>query len=399
MNTLRQRESGQVLVLFALAVVAIVALLAVVVDGGFLYVQRRTAQTAADAGALAGARALREVSTLAAIGQAATNAAQANAFGTTPTIQCIYLVDPNGAWLGTLPGGFGSAPSCPTGWASGINGASGVHVDVQISYQTIMAGMLRISRFDADGHATAQLARPGALNTLDAPLIVCGGGPTGAAARVSSSPPITMSGTQILNDAPPLPTYTVNNNSGYVMEQFLNSSGTLDETMNGHVYYLKGPVIGQASDSTNILWNDCGAHSNTFDGGAEPDQAITGYPAQLLGTKGNSVPAIGTQVEAPGGCAGGVVISSWTAGSQGCIMRLPVASGSINPGSNAPLLVISTEAAFYVWCNKSSNSGTGCQEYVGQLIVNEDVVGNMLANVAMTGGTRPTGMIAVHLTQ
>ena len=127
------------------------------------------------------------------------------------------------------------------------------------------------------------------------------------------------------------------------------------------------------------------------------DQNVT-IPGELYGSNGNSVSTIGAQVEAPGGCAGGTnFVSNWSAGSPGCIMLLPVANGSVTTGSNAPLFTIPLEAAFYVWCNKSSASV--CQEWVGQLITNDDVTGNLLNNISITGTTTPTGPVAVHLTQ
>ena len=54
----RERQSGQTLVLVALLMVAFIAMLAVILDGGYAYLQKRNAQTAADAGAMAGAREL-----------------------------------------------------------------------------------------------------------------------------------------------------------------------------------------------------------------------------------------------------------------------------------------------------------------------------------------------------
>lgn len=50
-----ERERGQVLVIFALALVAIVAMTGLVLDGGSTFVQRRSMQNVADAAALAGA--------------------------------------------------------------------------------------------------------------------------------------------------------------------------------------------------------------------------------------------------------------------------------------------------------------------------------------------------------
>jgi hypothetical protein len=57
-KTYRRRERGQSAVIVALVLLAMMALLAVTFDGANGYFQRRLAQTAADAGALAGARVL-----------------------------------------------------------------------------------------------------------------------------------------------------------------------------------------------------------------------------------------------------------------------------------------------------------------------------------------------------
>jgi hypothetical protein len=53
---INNRESGQSVILIVLMLVGLIAMLALVLDGGNLYTQRRAAQVAADAGALAGAR-------------------------------------------------------------------------------------------------------------------------------------------------------------------------------------------------------------------------------------------------------------------------------------------------------------------------------------------------------
>ena len=51
-------EKAQVLPLLVFAVIAMVAFTALIIDGGSIMVNRRDAQAAADAGALAGAREL-----------------------------------------------------------------------------------------------------------------------------------------------------------------------------------------------------------------------------------------------------------------------------------------------------------------------------------------------------
>jgi len=52
------KEPGQGVVLIALMMIALLAILALTLDGGLTYVQRHRAQNAADSGALAGARAM-----------------------------------------------------------------------------------------------------------------------------------------------------------------------------------------------------------------------------------------------------------------------------------------------------------------------------------------------------
>lgn len=51
-----KRERAQTMVIFALGLIVFIAFLALALDGGYTWFQRRKAQTAADAGALAGAR-------------------------------------------------------------------------------------------------------------------------------------------------------------------------------------------------------------------------------------------------------------------------------------------------------------------------------------------------------
>lgn len=57
-NACVNRESGQALVLIVVLLLGLLAVLALVVDGGHIYLQRRLGQNAADAGAMAGARVL-----------------------------------------------------------------------------------------------------------------------------------------------------------------------------------------------------------------------------------------------------------------------------------------------------------------------------------------------------
>src|SRR5260370_8202908 len=134
--------------LFGYGVFGLLALVALVLDGGNIYGQRRTPQLAADAAALAGARELRTASAttpVSTIASAITSYAQANAFGLAPMALCAYFVATDGvSAIGTIANT--SRPSCPAGTASAIpTAASGVHVDKLDSFQTYLLLLLTIS--------------------------------------------------------------------------------------------------------------------------------------------------------------------------------------------------------------------------------------------------------------
>ncbi|HEX9832275.1 MAG TPA: pilus assembly protein TadG-related protein, partial [Mycobacterium sp.] len=83
-DRLSRADRGQVLVLFALGLTAFVFVLALVLDGGRVYAERRRTQNAADAAATAGAAALKVTDiagTLLTVQNAACKAAKDNGFG------------------------------------------------------------------------------------------------------------------------------------------------------------------------------------------------------------------------------------------------------------------------------------------------------------------------------
>lgn len=81
----RPSKRGQILPLFALSLVAIVAAVGLVIDGGFTFAQRRAEQNAADLAAFAGANALLsgKDATAAALAAAAANGYQHGTRGVT----------------------------------------------------------------------------------------------------------------------------------------------------------------------------------------------------------------------------------------------------------------------------------------------------------------------------
>ena len=127
-----KKTKGQVLVIVTLMLIGLVAVLALVLDGGSLYTHRRAAQLAADAGALAGARAYCMTDEDEDRVGAALNSAQ-------------HYVDLNDADLVN---------------ASVENGTGDVTVDTSISFSTFFLHILGRDRLTANASATAGCTPP-----------------------------------------------------------------------------------------------------------------------------------------------------------------------------------------------------------------------------------------------
>jgi len=107
---------GQALVLLSLFLIVLLAVLGLGVDGGNLYLQRRGAQLAADASALAGARLMgTPTSTGAAIRAEIEKYASANQVDNPAQNVSAYYTDDSGARVGTITSGSGTPPAFATG--------------------------------------------------------------------------------------------------------------------------------------------------------------------------------------------------------------------------------------------------------------------------------------------
>jgi hypothetical protein len=181
----RRRQPAQVMVLFGLSLVGIMALLALVFDGATIYLQRRTAQNAADAAALAGTRTLENATTSPgnAVAVAVCTYLQANSFGALPTATA-YLVDGNGQYVQPLDltNGAGGAACSGSPASSILAGAGGVHVDASITFRTFVLGtlqrLLHVGPQDwltARASATAHVWDQSVDGNNLAPFATCGG--------------------------------------------------------------------------------------------------------------------------------------------------------------------------------------------------------------------------------
>jgi hypothetical protein len=171
---LRERQqSGQILVLFALSLLALIAMLGMVLDGGNIYVQRRTAQNAADASALAGTRALMKAtsSPTSVIGSEICKYLLANSFG-MPPVGSAYFVDTTGGPLSSI--------AIPARCSSAVNttipsGAAGVHVDATIGpFGTYLVQVVGLRQVTVQAGASAGVGMLGIPNAALTPLAGCG---------------------------------------------------------------------------------------------------------------------------------------------------------------------------------------------------------------------------------
>ncbi len=151
-----RRARGQMIVLFALALIALVLVIGLVVDGGFAFAQRRTAQNAADFAATAGAR----VVALARLGDT-VNGADGNVQGAITAVlasnhaQPITFdaatgpryVDRSGTRL-TYVGDPGLAGKVPVT-------AQGVSLVAQTSWRPFFLGLIGVNNWIASANAVA----------------------------------------------------------------------------------------------------------------------------------------------------------------------------------------------------------------------------------------------------
>lgn len=208
---MKQRQQGQIMAIFALSLVGMLGLAGLVIDGGNIYVQRRTAQNAADAAALGGTRALLAAQTTpdTTIAPEICKYANENAFGVigTPT---AYFVGLDGV---TNEGAIVLPANCTPGQtASNVipNGVvAGIHVDVSIPFHTYMAGIIGVANVTADAGATAQVGAISGENAADAPVAGCG---VMMDQGTSNNPNI------FVNNTPPVIDYTTWLNQTFVLQ-------------------------------------------------------------------------------------------------------------------------------------------------------------------------------------
>lgn len=304
---------GQVIVLFAIFLTAMLGMLGLATDLGYSFVQRRNSQNAADAAALAGALAvLKQVPAQTTVGNTvATNAMPSTTL--RPTF-CGYVSD------GGPHSDLGSCEGSPP------PGATGVHVHVEERHTTFFMRLFGIVNTTTSAEATANvqiLQNPPA----DGPFLVCG---------VKTK----LAG---------------NGNATFDLLRRSDGEWEFNKNADGRWFDIHGPQV-----------EDCDAKAERYKGVADQG-ANRGkrMPDWFNYTEGDTAGPVTQDVQGPGGCKAGQTTN--------CVMILPVAVNDPSEeelGTNDRRMYTVGWGAFYVI--ESSPSGN---THIGRFIYDYSVRG------------------------
>jgi Flp pilus assembly protein TadG len=143
-----RRERGQIIVLFAFGLIAMIVITGLVVDGGYGLTQRRGAQNAADFASLAGARIIAE--------EIGGNKVDGTDINVSRAIT-KSLVD-NGAELASTPVYVNAAGNAVGNVGNGTipAGTAGVKVEAKRTWNTFFVGVIGMPTWTASASATAR---------------------------------------------------------------------------------------------------------------------------------------------------------------------------------------------------------------------------------------------------
>jgi Flp pilus assembly protein TadG len=158
-----KKESGQAIVILALAVVVLFAFAALAIDAGNAYTERRETQNAADAAALAGAR---QLALECAAGSGANEADVQQSID-----QMVAVNNPGASARAYFINESGQKSACAVGACGGVvcgcsaNRMTGVEVEVTGSTPSFFAGLIGQNELTAVASARARYGPVATLNT------------------------------------------------------------------------------------------------------------------------------------------------------------------------------------------------------------------------------------------
>lgn len=206
-----KKPKGQILILYAFGIVLLIALAALVLDGGMLFLNRRAAQAAADAGALAGAR----IKCNGGVDVQVTDAVKQ------------YVEDENSATLENVS------------WDGTLLGE--IVVDVRVDQDSFFAHIFGMNTLNVPARAAANCYPPGAAKNVL---------------------PVAWSCRAPVLDEDGLPSYST---SGYCQMQALEWETEMKPLIRSHFFNETGDVIIQGETVPRSPFRFTGSTGNITD--------------------------------------------------------------------------------------------------------------------------------------
>jgi Flp pilus assembly protein TadG len=172
-----RRDHGQVLVIFAVALVALLAVTGLVIDGGNAFSQQRMAQNSIDSGAEAGAVVLAQYyagATAPSTGYSGTCPTSTSDAWDSAVCQAVYGAGSNNGVVinsAYYTSADGSTNLGTVGQGSVPSGAQGVRTQGSKQFGTYLIGVVGFNTLTAGGGATAVV---GKISSFCPPASVCG---------------------------------------------------------------------------------------------------------------------------------------------------------------------------------------------------------------------------------
>ncbi|HVX30029.1 MAG TPA: pilus assembly protein TadG-related protein [Nitrolancea sp.] len=306
---------GQIIIMFAAALIGLIGLLGLATDLGYAFIQRRTMQNAADAGAIAGAHTILKsnpASPSIILDDVKDTASENKTGDAKPTVTHCQYVDDGDNELGSC------SDPVPTG-------ATGVSVTVKETHNTFFIKLIPGGPKTVSTKATA-IAHVQVLQGLpgDGPFLVCG-----------------------------VNTDVISGHSNPLSVAIKDAGGhwILNPEANGVVFQIHGPQI-----------NHCGLQSSDFKGAAlQSTNKLLQTPDWFSFSNGDNAGPIAESVLGIQGCkANGLPVNN-------CVAFLPVAVPDPNQSAHPGKLWTVLIAPFYIQQIGSSgnkHSGTLIGDYV-----------------------------------
>lgn len=332
------------LVLFALMLTALVGLMGLVLDLGYAYVQRRTAQNAADAAVTialadieAGTNSVNgDVSTVLGTNRFPTGAAVSSSWTCT-------FIDNSDAPTGSGGGACASNSTIPSQ-------ASGVTISVTEAFPTFVLKALQLNSITVSATSAGHVETANTFDASQAPFIVCGDN-----------------------------TWLQNGGSMWI----LNNTGSPPQEVKPPS--INPAAVGQTFNIHDSHVDDCGMGSS-FKGNASTSNGVTTLPGWLAWQHGDR--AGPTRARVRNGCTGGNL--------DNCVLILPIAenSGSPPPGGLSCTGSDSSDLCAVLWAPFLVHQ-THANAHSGTLLSSATV--QSVGSLNWTPGTK--GVVSVRMTK